>query len=195
VRYSPILLLHICAGMVGLLSGAMAIIVRKGSPRHVLAGKVFVVSMLTMAGSATYLAALKHDNANIGGGVLTAYLVTTAWLTAKRKDGETSVFDWFAMVVPLALGVLIWFSGIRMVRAGSQEGGIRVRMAFLMGTVMLLAAAGDLRMLLRGGVLGCNGSYGISGACALGCLLRQGLSSWDKETRYFLGSLANRACC
>lgn len=179
MRYSPILLLHMCAGMVGLLSGATAIIFRKGSPRHVVAGKVFVVSMLTMAGSAVYLAALKHDNANIGGGILTFYLVTTAWLTAKRKDGETSLFDWVWLVIPLALGAGIWIQRIRMVKAGSPEGGFRVGMAFFMGTVMLLAAAGDLRMLLRGGVFGmqrvvrhlwrmCLGLFIASGSFFLG---------------------------
>jgi hypothetical protein len=38
-----------------------------------------------------------------------------------------------------------------------------------MGSVMLLAAAGDVRMLVRGGVFGVQRSCGISGACALGC--------------------------
>ena len=54
--YSPVLLVHICAGTVGLLSGTAAIIFRKGSPRHVLAGKIFVASMLTMGAAAVYLA-------------------------------------------------------------------------------------------------------------------------------------------
>ena len=179
MRFSPVLLLHICAGMVGLLSGATAIIFRKGSPRHALAGKVFVASMLTMAATAVYLAVLKHQSDNIGGGILTFYLIATAWVTAKRKDGETSVFDWFAMVVPLTLGILTWLSGIRMVQGGSPEGGFRVGMAFFMGTVMLLAAGGDLRMLLRGGVFGmqrivrhlwrmCLGLFIASGSFFLG---------------------------
>jgi uncharacterized membrane protein len=71
---SPILALHICAGTVGLLSGAVAMSFRKGSPRHVLAGKVFVKSMLTMAGGAVYLAIVRHQPNNIGGGILTFYL-------------------------------------------------------------------------------------------------------------------------
>ncbi len=56
MAYSPVLLVHICAGSVGLLSGSAAIFFRKGSPRHVLAGKVFVASMLVMAVFAVYLA-------------------------------------------------------------------------------------------------------------------------------------------
>ena len=49
--YSPILIAHICGGTLGLVSGTAAMSFRKGSPRHVLAGKVFVASMFTMASS------------------------------------------------------------------------------------------------------------------------------------------------
>jgi uncharacterized membrane protein len=154
MQYPPILLLHISAGMVGMVSGAAALILRKGSLRHALVGKVFVVSMLTMAATATYLAVLKHQDSNIGGGILTFYLVATAWLTARRKDGETSIFDWGALLVPVALGLLTWLQGIRMIHTGSPEGNFRVGMSFFIGTVLLLAGAGDLRMLLRGGVFG-----------------------------------------
>ena len=37
--FSPILFLHIAAGIVGILSGTAAMSFRKGSPRHALAGK------------------------------------------------------------------------------------------------------------------------------------------------------------
>ena len=47
----------------------------KGSRWHVLAGRVFVASMLTMGTAATHLAIIKHQNSNIGGGILTFYLV------------------------------------------------------------------------------------------------------------------------
>jgi len=154
MQFSPTLALHITAGMLGMVSGAAAMIFRKGSIRHALAGKAFVVSMLTMAASAVYLAVLKHQDDNIAGGVLTLYLVTTAWLTAKRKDGETRIFDWLVLLVPTGLGILIWVRGVQMLQAGSKEGGLIVGMSFFMGSVMLLAAAGDVRMLLRGGVFG-----------------------------------------
>ena len=152
--YSPVLTLHIVAGIMGILSGTAAMSFRKGSPRHALAGKVFVSSMLIMAAAAVYLAVIKHQNDNIGGGILTFYLILTAWLTAKRRDGETSRYDWVMILIPLGLGFLTWIRGIRMVQAGSQEGTLPITMAFFMGSVLLLAAAGDVRMLLRGGVLG-----------------------------------------
>ena len=178
--YSPILIVHICGGTFGLLSGAAAISFRKGSPRHVLAGKVFVASMLTMAVGAVYLGVVKHQPNNVGGGIFTFYLILTAWLTARRPPGVMSRFDWLAMLVPLALGVFTWMTGIRILRSGAtSENGVPVGMTLFMGTVMLLAAVGDLRMLLGGGVVGtrriarhlwrmCFGLFIASGSFFLG---------------------------
>src|SRR5438128_10422898 len=78
LRFSPILVLHISAGIIGILSGTAAMSFRKGSPRHALDGKVFVVAMLTMDAAAVYLAVIKHQHNNIGGGILTFYLIGTA---------------------------------------------------------------------------------------------------------------------
>ena len=180
MAYSAILFFHILAGTTGLLSGAAAIIFRKGSPRHVLAGRIFVVAMLTMAVGATYLGIVKHQSGNVGGGILTFYLIGTAWLTARRRDGETSRADWLLLLVPLTLGILTWMTGMRIVRSGAtSEGGVPVGMTFFMGSIMLLAAAGDLRMLLRGGLFGakriarhlwrmCFGLFIASGSFFLG---------------------------
>ena len=155
MSYSPTLLVHIGAGIFALPSGAAAMVFRKGSPRHILAGRVFVASMLTMAVAAGYLAIVKHQSSNIGAGLLTFYLIGTAWLTARRKDGETSRLDWIAPLIPLALGILTWMNGFRVLRSGpSSQDGVPVGMMFFMGSIMLLAATGDVRMLLQGGVLG-----------------------------------------
>ena len=118
MSYSPILVVHICAGTLGLLSGTAAMSFRKGSPRHVLAGKVFVASMLTMAVGAVYLAIVRHQPNNIGGGIFTFYLIGTAWLTARHRDGETSRFDWILLLIPLTLGILTWMNGLKVVRSG-----------------------------------------------------------------------------
>jgi hypothetical protein len=124
---------------------------RKGSARHVLAGRIFVASMLTMAVGAVYLAIVRHQSNNIGGGILTFYLIGTAWLTARRRDR----FDWIVLLIPLALGILTWMNSLKVVRSGaSSQDGVPVGMMFFMGSVMLLAAAGDVRMLMRGGVFG-----------------------------------------
>ena len=153
--YSPTLLVHICAGTAGLLSGTAAISFRKGSPRHIIAGRVFVVSMLIMAAFAAYLGVVKNQPNNVGGGILTFYLIATAWLTARRGDRDTSRLDWVLLLIPLVFGVLVWHSGVQALRNHEDlPGGVPVGMHLFMGTVALLAASGDVRMLLGGGVPG-----------------------------------------
>jgi uncharacterized membrane protein len=81
----PILVFHICAGTIGLLSGAVGIAVRKGSRQHRVAGNVFFVSMLSLAVSAVYLSFMKHQISNVFGGTLTFYMVATAWSPLSRE--------------------------------------------------------------------------------------------------------------
>ena len=152
---SPLLPVHIAGGILGLLSGAAAMIFRKGSHRHVLAGKVFVASMLAMSSAAVYLAALNKETPNVIGGTLAFYMVTTAWLTARRKEGETSKMDWFVLLIPLVSGIWLWALGLeRLIRHTPSRDGVPLGMTFFLGSVMLLSAAGDVRMLARGGVSG-----------------------------------------
>lgn len=156
MTYSPILLLHILGGTLGLVSGTAAVVFRKGSREHILAGRVFVGAMLAMSAGATYLAIVKHQTGNITGGILTFYLIMTAWLTARRRAGETSRWDWVAMLIPLTVGLLTWMAGINLLRSRqtSSQEGVPVGMMFFIGSICLLATAGDARMLLGGRVSG-----------------------------------------
>jgi hypothetical protein len=107
-----------------------------------------------MGAFAAYLAITRHQPNNISGGILTFYLIGTAWLT-RRRDGETSRLDWVLPLIPLANGILSWMAGLKVLRSGhSSLDGVPVGMILFMGSVCLLAAAGDVRMLVRGGVAG-----------------------------------------
>jgi len=93
---SPLLLLHIIAGTLGMLSG-FAVFLHKGSRQHGVAGNVFVISMLSLSASGLYLAVMKSQPGNVLGGTLTFYLVATAWITARlvfnsRLAGPQQVF-------------------------------------------------------------------------------------------------------
>ena len=104
MRSSPILLFHICCGTMSVLAGFAAISLRKGSHRHRVVGNVFFISMLGLGLSGAYMGLLKSQVTNVLGGVLTCYLVATAWATARRREGEPGVFDWIALLVALAVG-------------------------------------------------------------------------------------------
>ena len=151
----PLLVFHICGGLVGLLSGAVAMAFRKGSRAHAVAGKVFVISMLSMASAGVLLAVMKSQPGNIVGGTLTLYLVATAWMTARRKDRETSAFDWSALLLVLALAATEVTWGLE---AAMSPTGMKYDYPpgpyFFMGSVAVLAATGDIRRFIRSGISG-----------------------------------------
>ncbi|MDQ3819394.1 MAG: hypothetical protein M3362_17190, partial [Acidobacteriota bacterium] len=95
---------------------------------------------------------------NVFGGLFACYLVTTAWWTARRRAGETSVLDWCALLFALGFGVIALLRGVEMAKDPKLSlNGVPAGMfgmLFFLGSVALLAAAGDIRMLLRGGVFG-----------------------------------------
>lgn len=152
---SPILFVHICGGTMGLASGAGAMAFRKGSRWHRVAGNVFVASMLTTSAAGAYLALRKSEMDNVFGGVVTFYLIATAWTTARREDAETSIFDWIGLSIALAIAVTAvtyWVEA-----SSSQTGtkdGIAAGSYILPAVVAVFAAAGDVRMLVCGGLRG-----------------------------------------
>ena len=153
---SPILLLHILAGTLGMLSGFVAAFLRKGSRRHGIAGKVFVIAMLSLSASGVYLAIMKSQPGNILGGTLTFYLVATAWMTARRTDSaEPGIFDWGALVVVLGVAASQMTFGLE---AAFSRTGLKYDYPpwpyFFMGSVAVLAVTGDVRMLVRRGISG-----------------------------------------
>ena len=155
MSFSPVLFLHICAGAVGLLSGAAAVSFRKGSHRHRVAGNVFFISMLSMSAAGAYMAAVKSEMNNVFAGALTFYLVATAWVTARHRDRETGIFDWGALLVALAIGAGMATYGVEAARSSTgSKDGVPAVMYFVLGSVALLSATGDIRMLVRGGVSG-----------------------------------------
>jgi hypothetical protein len=72
-------------------------------------GNVFFISMLGMSGAGAFMKLqfmnVQEQIVNVFAGTLTFYLVATAWPAARRKDGETGIFDWGALLAALAVGV------------------------------------------------------------------------------------------
>ena len=96
MRFTPMLVFHICVGTIGLLSGATALLFRKGSRRHRVSGNVFGISMLSLGASGAYLGFTNDQMLNGLMGVLTFYLVATAWLTARQREGRAAKLDFGA---------------------------------------------------------------------------------------------------
>ena len=152
---SPVLILHIVGGTAGLLSGIAAVSARKGETVHRVAGTVFFVSMLIMSAMATWLAIPLQQWGNVIAGIFTFYLVSTAWMTVRRKEGSIGTFEIGAMLVALSGALAILYFGIQALGSPKPPpGGAPVAAYFIMAGVAGLAAALDLKVILRGGIAG-----------------------------------------
>jgi hypothetical protein len=146
--------LHITAATVGILSGATALLARKGSPLHRKAGNWFFVSMLTMSAIGAGVAPFLPDRISTVAAVLTFYLVATAWATVRRK-GSAGLFEIGSGVVALSIAAAGVTFGLQ--AANSATGlieGQPAGTAFMFAAVALLAAIGDLNTIFRRGVVG-----------------------------------------
>jgi len=145
----------ISGGTVGLIAGTVAMAARKGRRWHRIAGKVFIGGMLCLAATGAIIAYMRAEPPNIIAGLLTMYMVTTAWLTGRHKDGRTGAFDWVALMFALGFATYLWPLGVEaLYRPHRMMNGVPAAMSFFLGSVVLLAAAGDVRMLVRGGIGG-----------------------------------------
>jgi len=157
---SPIYLVHIAAGGLGLVAGFTALAVAKGAPLHRRSGMLFVYGMVITAVAGTGIAMMRGvaPSINVPASHLTAYLVITALTTVRPIRGlGTPPVTGGLIVLALAVGLIsLWF-GIE--AAGSPDGTGRDGMPafpfFMFGVVGTLAAAGDFRVIrsspLQGG--------------------------------------------
>ncbi|HVI07223.1 MAG TPA: hypothetical protein VND65_02905 [Candidatus Binatia bacterium] len=147
----PLLTLHIAGGTLGIVSGFTAAFLKKGTRRHDIAGQIFVGAMLCMAACGATLAFMKSDVPNTLGGIMVLYLVSTAWMTARRTPGETGKFEWLAALASLSIATTDIALGML---AARSPGGMKYEMSyrglFITAFFVLLAAAGDIRNALHG---------------------------------------------
>lgn len=141
---------HIAAGTLAVLAGAGALILRKGGPAHRAAGTLFTAAMVILAVTA---AALGRDVGNAVAGGLTIYMVGTGWVAARRRDNQSGVFEIGTFVVALACAVAMFWSASLIVFGGQAAPNTLIGpMSFFLGGALVLAALGDLNVVLRRGV-------------------------------------------
>jgi uncharacterized membrane protein len=146
---------HVIGGAIAIVSGFVALYALKGAKLHRTSGMIFVYAMLIMTISAAVMATLVAQKFNAMQGVLTLYLVTTAWLTVRRGAQEPHWVNACAMVVALMVGVYDLTLGFEALnRPRGTIDGVPAAMVFIFAGVALLAALGDARMMRAGGLQG-----------------------------------------
>lgn len=149
--------IHIAAGGLAMLLGAVALLAPKGMTLHRRVGLLFVASMIVMGLSGSVLAArINITNISVMGGFMSAYFVITAFTTVRRPSAWTRRLNGVAFAMGGAVA-LVWL-GLGMKGLVNPSPGAQAYMvatAFFLGGVVLAALIGDLRTArsaaLRGG--------------------------------------------
>ena len=154
--------LHSGGGVVGLLSGVIAVSVRKGGHLHRIAGKIFVASMVVVAVFACYLAIVIPDQiVNVFISIFALYLVLTAWLTVRRRNDavgfpeKVALFVGVCLCAPFAILSFQLATGLPpLFKSAVPFKGAVLIAIYGFTSVLAIAAIGDARVVFAGGISG-----------------------------------------
>src|SRR5919106_300805 len=149
--------IHIAAGGLAIVLGAVALSVKKGGTIHRRSGLLFVYAMLVMGTSASILGLRKGGltDGNVMAGLLMLYFVGTALTTVRPASRWTRGINAVALTFALGLALGAIVSGVKAFNGPRlSPGGVPFRtigaVSFVVATVVLLGAVGDLRILRFG---------------------------------------------
>jgi len=146
---------HITSGSLAIISGFIAIFAVKGAKLHRRTGKIFVYSMIGLGITGAVIAAIRSQPANIIGGSLAVYMVGTGVLTLRRRDQSSVWIDVAAMVLALGIAYFSLTIGLRVLHSPSGRiNGVPAAPLLVFAGVTLLAALGDLRVIVLRGLQG-----------------------------------------
>jgi hypothetical protein len=143
---------HVVAGAIAILSGFIALFVRKGSRVHRKSGLIFAGAMIVMSLSGAMLAIGRLGvEVNVPAGLVTAYLVVTAFLTVQPPSTRTHAMERGAMFAAFGVGAAAIVLGFSAIGRGYAGFGVP---ALMFAAIALLGGVGDRRMLRAGGLTG-----------------------------------------
>ncbi|GHE38852.1 DUF2306 domain-containing protein [Vulcaniibacterium thermophilum] len=148
--------LHVVAGLIALVAGALALVARKGSPLHRHSGRVFVVAMLAMASSGALMAVfVKPDRVNALAGATTVYLVLSGVLAMRWPVSRIRVPCLALMAAALALGSFALVLAVQAATSATGTvNGIPAPPLLLFAAIGLGGGLLDARMLRAGRIEG-----------------------------------------
>lgn len=155
-----LLALHIGGGSVGMVSGFVALVARKGGRAHAIAGKVFFASMLAMAGVGATVSpflpdGFLHETTNVVAAIMTLYLLITSWTTIRNREGRAGRVEIVGLGVALAVcAAALAFILIARNSPTGTIGDTPPQAFYVFLFVGGIAAASDLKVILNGGIKG-----------------------------------------
>ena len=144
--------IHVAAGGIAVVLGAVALSVKKGGATHRRSGLLFVYAMAVMGTTAAILGFRNSPtDGNVFAGVMTLYFVGTALTTVRPASSWTSGLNMAALVVAIGLAIVDILGGVEAFNSPRRLlNGVPFFMHFFLAAVMIGAAAGDVRVIRSG---------------------------------------------
>lgn len=115
ILFKTLLTLHIIAGTIGLTTGTINTICKKGGKAHRLVGQLFLYSMLLVSGTAFVLSVLHPNYFLFIVGVFTLYMVCSGtrymYLKNLSKGQQPKLVDWLLTGFMLFFGIAFLIFG------------------------------------------------------------------------------------
>jgi hypothetical protein len=93
------LTIHIASGTTALITGLIAILAKKGQKTHKLAGKIFFISMLTVAGSAIIISIVIKNYFLLMIGIFALLMDYFGFRAIKNKSLKPNLLDWAVLIM------------------------------------------------------------------------------------------------
>src|SRR5205085_3602948 len=142
-----LLAIHIAAGGLAIVLGAIALLAKKGRDHHRRSGLLFVYAMLVLGATAALLGFRKSPtDGNVFGGLMTVYFVGTALTTVRPVSSWTRRSNVAALIVAVGLALVDIAGGVK--AFNSPRGllnGVPFVMHFFIAGVIIMAATVDVR--------------------------------------------------
>ena len=147
-----LLIVHIAAGSIALLTALIAVVTAKGGRYHVLAGRIYAIAMTVIFLTALPLAILGSSVFLLLIAVFSFYLVFAGWRFARNRRGRPQPVDWCAAAIMGLTGLAMWGYGVVLASSGDGQwvtmlifGAIAVALSLVDGRYYLGLSKGRKR--------------------------------------------------
>ena len=116
-----LLVIHIAAGSIALLTALAALVTAKGGTIHVRAGRVYAIGMTLIFLTAVPLAILGADVFLLLIAFFSFYLIFAGWRFARNRSRRPQPVDWVAVAIMGLTGLAMWGYAVVLGLSGSGQ--------------------------------------------------------------------------
>ena len=116
-----LLVIHVAAGSVALLTALAALVTSKGGTMHVRAGRVYAIGMTLIFLTAVPLAILGADVFLLLIAFFSMYLVFAGWRFARNRSRRPQPVDWIAVAIMGITGLGMWSYAVVLGMSGDGQ--------------------------------------------------------------------------